>query len=458
MRDKFLLFVVITMIVGGIYLYLKGYIDFGNPKIQVLNTELKNYSYDSKDLKVISKNYSVKFRIVDDHSGLKDIKIIISQDGEDKFVKEISFPEKVKEKEIDVNIDADKYKLKKGEVDLIVSVTDRGLFENKTILPFRFILDPDPPIITKLYTQQYIMNGGSAFAFFKVSKDTEKVYIHMENLKFNCFSGLFKDKTVYACAFPYPYYWNTKKKIFVSAVDKAGNITTLPIPYRFKLKKYRRSVVNISDKFIEEKVKPLVKDKNITDPVEMFKYVNVVLRKENEKVIHNITRTVVIKKPMFKTKLARMKRAAVLGGFADYRKYRYKGKIIEGADAYHKGMDMASIKNAEVPAAEDGVVVYTGNLGIYGNTIIIEHGLGVFTLYSHLLDFAVKKGDIVKRGQLIAHTDTTGLAVGDHLHFGVLIQGLEVHPIEWFDKRWLKTRFFDHYEKLKKEYGENGGN
>ena len=444
MRDKFILFVILTMIVGGVYLYLKGIIDFGEPEISVKTKNLR---------KIIGKKYSLEFKVLDDNSGLKEIAIYIVQDGENKFVKKFDIPKGVKEKEIKVDIDTDKYKLKKGEVDLIISASDRGLFENKTVKPFKFIVDPEPPEITTLYSQRYIMNGGTAFAFFKLSDDVEKVYIQMENLKFNCLSGVFKNKSVYTCVFPYPYYWETKKEIFVSAEDKAGNITTVKIPYRFKLKRYRKSLIKVSEKLMR-KIRILAGNKKFPDEVEMFKYVNVKMRKENEKKIHSITRNIVILKPQFKDRFTVMKRAAVLGGFADYRKYKYKGKVIEGGDAYHKGMDIASIKNAEVPAAEDGVVVFTGFLGIYGNTIIIEHGLGVYTLYSHLLDFKVKKGETVKRGQIIAHTDTTGLALGDHLHFGVLIQGLEVHPIEWLDRKWLKTRFFDKYNELKGIYGE----
>ncbi|RMD46524.1 MAG: M23 family metallopeptidase, partial [Aquificota bacterium] len=175
----------------------------------------------------------------------------------------------------------------------------------------------------------------------------------------------------------------------------------------------------------------------------------------NEDEIHKITRKVKLFKPMFHGKFLQLKNSKMLGGFADYRKYKYKGKIINGADAYHKGMDFASIKNAPVQAANDGIVRFVGFLGIYGNSIIIEHGMGVFTLYSHLAESKVKEGDTVVKGQEIGITDTTGLAKGDHLHFGVLVQGLEVHPIEWLDRRWIKTRFENEYNRIKKLYGGN---
>lgn len=92
-------------------------------------------------------------------------------------------------------------------------------------------------------------------------------------------------------------------------------------------------------------------------------------------------------------------------------------------------------------------------MGIYGNSIIIEHGLGIYTLYSHLSEIYVNEGEQVDKGKVIGRTDTTGLAKGDHLHFGVLVQGLEVHPIEFLDPKWIRTRFTSQYERVKKMYG-----
>ncbi|HEX5607986.1 MAG TPA: M23 family metallopeptidase, partial [Candidatus Binatia bacterium] len=84
-----------------------------------------------------------------------------------------------------------------------------------------------------------------------------------------------------------------------------------------------------------------------------------------------------------------------------------------------------------------GTVAFVGDLGIYGNTVIIDHGLGLFTLYGHLSSIDVKVGDQVKQRQLIGKTGETGLAAGDHLHFGVYLHGLAVLPVEWWDQKWI---------------------
>ena len=101
-------------------------------------------------------------------------------------------------------------------------------------------------------------------------------------------------------------------------------------------------------------------------------------------------------------------------------------------------MDFASTINAEVPAANSGRVVFCGDVGIYGNLMVIDHGLGLMSLYAHLNDILVKPGDVVQKGQIIAHTGSTGLAFGDHLHFGILVGGVEVTPIEWLDPKWIR--------------------
>jgi len=124
-----------------------------------------------------------------------------------------------------------------------------------------------------------------------------------------------------------------------------------------------------------------------------------------------------------------------MAGFGDHRDYYYKDRKID--EQTHLGVDLASLEHAQVPAANTGRVVFTGFFGIYGQTVIIDHGLGVQTLYSHLSQIAVREGDLVKKGELIGFTGATGLAGGDHLHFGVVLSGIEVMPIEWWDLHWI---------------------
>src|SRR4030095_3298151 len=98
----------------------------------------------------------------------------------------------------------------------------------------------------------------------------------------------------------------------------------------------------------------------------------------------------------------------------------------------HLGFDLASLKNSPAPAANSGVVAFAGPLTIYGNTVILDHGLGLATLYGHLSSLAVKEGDEVKQGQELGRTGTTGLAGRGSLHLhGVIHGGSVTAVLEW---------------------------
>jgi murein DD-endopeptidase MepM/ murein hydrolase activator NlpD len=101
---------------------------------------------------------------------------------------------------------------------------------------------------------------------------------------------------------------------------------------------------------------------------------------------------------------------------------------------------LARVVNAPVTAANDGKVIHAQYLGIYGNCIILDHGMGVQSLDGHLSAFQVKEGDEVKKGQQIGVSGQTGMAGGDHLHFSMLVNGQFVNATEWWDPHWIEDR------------------
>jgi murein DD-endopeptidase MepM/ murein hydrolase activator NlpD len=433
---------VVIAVLGG-YGYLKGVIDFNKPKLV----------FEKKPSSIGSKT-EISFKVIDEKPGLKEVDVYLIQGNKTiKILEDRDFPISFKEKEYQISINGRNLGLKNGEAELVFIAKDKSYLQNKEEIHFRVNVDYTPPKIRLIARPPDVRNGGAGFIIFKgLSDDIDSAQVKVGNIFFKCFDNILPNPKVFGCTFAYPYWWKDKKPIVLYVKDKAGNTTTQFIKYRFIRINYKRSIINLTDEFIETKVRPL-SDKEIDDPVLLFKYVNVDIRKKNEEVIHSVTKQFSINKPLFTGRFLQLKGSKKLGDFADYRKYRYRGHIIEGADAVHKGMDFASVRNAPVQAAETGKVVFAGFLGIYGNSVIIEHGMGIFTLYSHLAEFNVKKGDMVKKGQEIALTDTTGLAMGDHLHFGVLVQGMEVNPLEWIERRWLPTRFLNIYNRLNKFYG-----
>ena len=144
--------------------------------------------------------------------------------------------------------------------------------------------------------------------------------------------------------------------------------------------------------------------------------------------------------PLWEGAFVPLPKAKPLSGFADRRSYVFHGQVVDHQT--HLGFDLASVAGSPVPAGNTGRVVFAGPLGIYGTTVVLDHGLGLFSLYGHLSEIAVAPGASVKRGAVIGKTGDTGLAAGDHLHFSIMIHGVHVDPVEWWDAHWIH----DHVE------------
>jgi len=129
---------------------------------------------------------------------------------------------------------------------------------------------------------------------------------------------------------------------------------------------------------------------------------------------------------------------AVEAAFADQRTYVYHGKDVDRQT--HLGFDLARVVNSSIVAANRGKVVHASPLGIYGNCVIIDHGMGVQSLYAHLSSISVNVGDMVEKEKEIGRSGMTGLAGGDHLHFTQLVNGQMVNPVEWWDAHWIEDR------------------
>ena len=102
------------------------------------------------------------------------------------------------------------------------------------------------------------------------------------------------------------------------------------------------------------------------------------------------------------------------------------------------GYDLAVTQHVGVEASNDGKVVYAAPLGIYGNCIVVDHGYGLQTIYGHLSRIDVHEGDMVKRGQVMGLSGMTGMAGGDHIHFAMQLDGVQIDPKEWWDPHWIK--------------------
>ena len=304
-------------------------------------------------------------------------------------------------------------------------------------LPVRFA----PPQVEVLTAQHYINLGGSDMVLFKVSAGTLESGVQVGNYFFQSWPVKESLPETRLCLFAFPYDVDAKTPARIVARDDAGNETVSSFTYQVFPKKFHADTIKVTDDYIARVVPPIMSQapelEDQGSPVKNFLLVNGRLRQiEAQQLVELSKKTA----PHFlwSQPFVQLGNSKVEASFADYRSYVYNGQTIDHQT--HLGFDLAVSQHAPVVAANDGAVVLAGWFGIYGNAIILDHGYGLQTLYGHLSSIDVKAGDAVKRGQVIGRSGQTGLAGGDHLHFAVLLDGIPVSTIEWWDPHWIHDR------------------
>jgi murein DD-endopeptidase MepM/ murein hydrolase activator NlpD len=241
--------------------------------------------------------------------------------------------------------------------------------------------------------------------------------------------------------FAWPYNAPASTIPVVYAADEAGNEATAGFTFKLFPKKWPNQTLDITDAFLARVVPAILEHspavKSQGDPVKDFLEINGRLRRLNAARLIELSDD---SKPvmLWKGAFRQLGNSKVEAAFADHRSYKYQGRIIDQQD--HLGFDLAVTASYPVEAANDGVVMLANYFGIYGNTVILDHGCGLMTLYAHLSSIDVKDGDKVTKGQTVGRSGATGLAGGDHLHFSVLVDGTPVNPVEWWDAHWIHDR------------------
>ncbi len=385
----------------------------------------------------MQKAFQVTFS--DQKRGLQNTSVTLSQDNQTQILSSINYPDPgTKVETLSIAIDPITMKLHNGPAVLNVSATDYALWKNQTVISRQVNIDMTPPQVFLLNPTNHINPGGTCVIAYRTSEPVVTTGVRVENVFFPGSPVTISGKPCYVSYFAFPVVESRKGiSIKVLAKDEAGNETTVNVPYLIMAKKFRSDKMALSDSFLEQKMPefqshiPTLRGKS---PVETFMYVNGFLREDNNKTIQE-TCLKISPRQLWQDTFVRMKNAAPMAQFGDKRSYVYQGKVV--GESVHLGVDLASTAHSPVEAANNGVVVYTGYLGIYGNTVIIDHGLGLFTLYAHLDAIQAKNGQEVKRGEAIGQSGTSGLAGGDHLHFSILVGGQFVNPQEWWDAHWI---------------------
>jgi murein DD-endopeptidase MepM/ murein hydrolase activator NlpD len=380
--------------------------------------------------------------VTDPGAGLKSVSATLSVGGTEHTLAAEQYAQPLTEKKITVALPSKLAGVKEGPAVLRVVARDASLWNlfkgNETVMQKDLTIDVTPPTIELVADDRYVNFGGVGVIVYKSSADTATSGVRIGDHFFPGFQGPIKGHPDrYLALFAHAYNVPADAKARLVATDKAGNIREMPLAYELKDVKYKKSTIALSDNFLQGKIAPLLTDAGARQgtPKDVFVAVNKTLRKENEDKIKAITKkaTPLI---LWDGAFSQLSNSKVEANFADERTYTYNGEPID--TAYHLGYDLSVTKHYPVEAANSGAVAYAGDLGIYGNAVILDHGLGLFTLYGHLSSIDVKVGDAVKQRQILGKTGETGLAAGDHLHYGVYLDGVAVLPVEWWDPKWIR--------------------
>ena len=450
----------IVGIVGAVLLLLVSWfllIRFEGQKPEVIFEPASTYIGSSHDFSI---------SLADPKSGLRKIWVAMIQNGKEVILLDEKFPSagifsggKIKSQSLVIPFEPAKYEFSDGKAVLRLAVWDyswRGWWHgNQSYVEENLIIDTKPPEIEVISRAHNLTQGGAGLVIYRTSEDCRQTGVQVGDNFFPAQSGYFNDPRIQLAFIGLAYGQGPDTEIWITAVDEAQNSARAGVRLHIREKVFKKDNIRISDEFLKWKVPEL---ETLIAPapggslVDTFIKINRDLREANYRQISELTQNSAASW-RWEGKFLRMPGAANQAGFADHRTYQYNGKIIDRQ--VHLGIDLASVAHAPVPAANSGAVVFSGPLGIYGNTVLIDHGFGLFSMYSHLSRSDVRAGQQVSKGDILGLTGNTGLAGGDHLHFSVIVHNTFVNPIEWWDEDWIKNNILSKIEAVQSAPAHN---
>jgi len=343
--------------------------------------------------------------------------------------------------------------LQPGNARIVVTAT-RKSFLNLRTLTSRTTKEVqvklEPPRLALVSTHHYVNHGGSEMVVYRATPADVRSGVRVGDVEYPGFPaavGAGADGALKAAFFALLHDQDLNVPIVVFAQDEAGNQSKVSFVDNVFEKPFRRSRIELDDKFLQRVVPEILEhapELNLTpaaaastDLLSSFLKINGQLR---QLIADTIAKIAANTSPLrlWTGPFVQLGNSQVEASFADHRTYFYKGQEVD--QQIHLGFDLAVTRSVAVVAANAGKVLHASWLGIYGNCVMIDHGMGVASLYGHLSSFDVRVGDSVMRGQTIGRSGMTGLAGGDHLHFTMLVSGHAVNPVEWWDPHWVQDR------------------
>ncbi len=394
----------------------------------------------------IGVNTPITVHVANPH-GLRRFTAILEQDGARTTIDEIKNPADRMKFWLaqfpaqDIHFDAGSKEapnLKEGKARIVVETQSndfRGITDT-------IATDVDvvlrPPTVSADGFQHYINQGGSEMVLLTPSGSWSEAGVRVGKDTYRSFP-VAGSATQGLVLFAYPWDTAIDTAPVVFARNSAGTEATARFWFKVFPKKFRMRDLAIDDKFLD-KVVNQIDPSGSGDLLTRFLRINGDMRRANNKTLADL-RLKTAEKFLWTEPFLQLANSKVESEFADVRSYIYKGKKVD--QQVHLGFDLAVTAHTAVLASNDGKVIWAAPLGIYGNCIVVDHGYGLQSIYGHLSAIAVKEGDMVKRGQEMGKSGSTGLAGGDHLHYSMQVEGVEVNPVEWWDQHWIKDHIQD---------------
>jgi hypothetical protein len=442
--------ILLTMLIVALVVFL----------MQRLEGKPPEFAFEM-DSPALGARQTLTMEVADVKSGLRNVWVGVIQEGREAVLLDKTFPSEGILKGGSVNVETlevafvprDKG-ITDGDATLRLVARDyswrRWGKGNIQVRDLAVRIDTRPPVIEVLSRQHYLAQGGSGLVIYKLSEACTVSGVMVGDQFYPGYAGGFSDAAIHMALFAVDHQQGPGTPIHVRAVDFAGNEGRAGIPHLINVRRFKRDTLPISDGFLD-RLMPAFFNEVDAEPgasnFDIFLKVNKALRYANDAKIRQITAQS-DQRPHWQAGFLQLPNSANRAGFADHRTYTYNGKVID--EQYHMGIDLASLSQAPVPAANNGRVVFADMLGIYGNTVIIDHGMGLFSMYSHLSYMEVMPERMVVKGETIGKTGVTGLAVGDHLHFSMLVHHTFVNPLEWWDGLWVQNNITSKIEAVER--------
>ncbi len=392
------------------------------------------------ELACLGRTAGLAVTVSDHRSGVRSVKVALIQ-GEKEYTlaSRLVAGRGSREERLETEIRPLELDLKDGEAELKIEAIDYSPLKNLAIYRRTLSIDTTPPRLELLSRQHYLTPGGSCLALYRVSPDTHTSGVRLGGAFFPGYPARQGAGEERVCYFTLPLGFEGAQSFTLLATDAAGNEAQASLPVHVRQGPVMRSsTLKVGTGFIEAHVAafrqhyPAIEGR---DPRDAFAFLNEQVRRLSDETIRDVCARSAPEQ-LWQGRFLRMHQAAATANFGDRRTYTLEGRVI--GKSLHLGVDLASTRNAPIQAANAGVVTFAAFLGLYGNTVIIDHGQGIASLYGHMHTLDVEPGQVLTRGDFLGSSGQSGFAGGDHLHFGLLLGGMPVNPREWWDAHWIQ--------------------